>query len=80
MSAENYDAAITEFEELENSIQDTDLRNECEYQKALALTAEGKYDAARKIYKILGDYKDSAEKNHRSGLSVRTGYDGCGPI
>lgn len=62
MSAENYDAAITEFEELENSIQDTDLRNECEYQKALALTAEGKYDAARKIYKILGDYKDSAEK------------------
>lgn len=62
MSAENYDAAITEFEELENNIQDTDLRNECEYQKALALTAEGKYDAARKIYKILGDYKDSAEK------------------
>lgn len=75
ISAQDYDSAIAELEILEGSINDdTDMTNECKYQKAIVLSLKGEFDAARKIFKTLSGYKDSAEKitemNYQSALAM----------
>lgn len=62
LATENYDAAISVFEELGDYRDSTERFLECIYAKADKLLAAGDYDAAILVFEELGDYKDSNER------------------
>lgn len=62
LATENYDAAISVFEELGDYRDSTERILDCIYAKADKLLATGDYDAAILVFEELEDYKDSNER------------------
>jgi hypothetical protein len=66
LSSEEYDKAISIFEELGDYSSSKGMILESNYQKAFSLLENDKFDEAISAFTNLGDYKDSEEMNFDS--------------
>lgn len=75
ISNEEYPAAISKLELIEDYKDSDDLLTESKYLSAVDLMKKGEFTAPKKIFEELGDYRDSADllAAYENSLSVYSG-------